>query len=419
MSRVGERSKQAIRQIVGKVARQSLWKLVLWGIGAVVGLGFPALLFFVIVAVIVNLSGSFLLGSFTGVHLTGSQQAWAKENKTIQQTYTAVADQWKNGLDSQQQSIVRSYQLNLPASALLTIGKFVDNYQKPNQQSRAQAYYNLVAPRYTWVMGTKTTIHKYRVTVNTKNGPVRVIRTSITTSTVWELRKAVVWNGTFTSTWVMQTTGGFPGGVGTEIIEPIMVSEHMASNHSEFYAAAKQYGFNKSAVDPLWFDAIYSMQYAEYQAGNMYAYLQDPKVMQWGVVFGFAMTPPPALQGGTSVANPAQVKAWIGQALQLDAQYGIPTSWGPYILLMIGHESGGDPTVTNPNLVQYAPGVYEHAEGILQTMPSTFQAYAVPGHMNIWNPVDNIAAALRYIQVEYKSPANIDGIGNSKPYIGY
>ena len=418
MSRAGERSKQAIRQMAEKVARQSLWKLILWGIGALIGLGFPALLFFVIIAVVVNLSGSFLLGSFTGLHLTGSQKAWANEDKAIQQTYTVVADQWKNGLDAQQQSIVRSYQLTLPASVLLTIGKFVDNYQKPNQQNRAQAYYNLLAPQYTWVKGVKVVTTKYWATEQTKDGPKRVIRTSSSRTIVWELRKAVVWNGTFTSTWTTKTTGGFSGGVGTETIEPIMASENMTYNHSEFYAAAKRYGFSKSAVDPLWFNAIYSMQYAEYQAGNMYAYLQDPKVMQWGAIFGFAIAPPPALQGGISVANPAQVKAWIGQALQLDAPYGVPSSWQPYVLLMIGHESGGDPTDVNPNLVEYAPGVYEHAEGILQTM-STFEAYAVPGHMDIWNPVDNIAAALRYIQVEYKSPANIDGIGNGKAYIGY
>ncbi|MCF8567039.1 transglycosylase SLT domain-containing protein [Alicyclobacillus tolerans] len=419
MTRTGERSRQVLQHLAAKMARQAAWKLVLWGIGLVVSLGGPALLAFVLIAVIVNVSGSFFLGSFSGVHLSGTQAHWAKVNQQIQQEYTTTANQWANGLNAKQQAIVRSYQLNLPASVLLTMGKFIDNYTKPNETGRAQDYYNLVKPKYTWVKGQGETIHKYWTTVQTKYGPEQVIATQITYFTVWELRKAVVWNGGFTSTWGTKILGGFPGGVGTETIEPWMTGENMVYDHRRFYAAAKQYGFQKTDVDPLWFDAIYSMQWAQYKAGDEFAYLLDPKVMQWGPIFGSPAVLSTPTPGSGHVAKPAQVKQWIQQALQIDAVYGIPSSWAPYIFTIISDESGGNPLEVNPQAVYYAPGLYEHAQGIMQTMPSTFQEFAVPGHMNIWNPVDNISAALRYLQEKYHTPLSINGIGNNLPYQGY
>ena len=418
MSRTSDRSKQVIGQFAAKAARQAGWKLVLWLIGAILSVGFPVILFFIVIAVIVNLTGSFFLGSFSGVHLSGSQKKWATQDQKIQQEFTQ-ANQWMNGLNTQQQAIVRSYQLNLPTSVLLTMGKFVDNYSHPNQLQRAKNYYNLVKPNYTWVKGQGETIHKFWVTIQTAYGSEQVIKTQTKYFTVWELRKAVVWNGTFTSKWGTKTIGGFTNGVGTETIEPWMLSETMVYNHSVLYAAAKKYKFKKTDVNPLWFDAIYSMQWKEYKAGNQLAYLLDPKVMQWGPVFGI-LTPPTAPPPNAGyIPNKAQVKQWIQQALQLDAQYGIPSSWAPYILKMIAPESGGNPYAINPQAVEYTSGVYEHAEGILQTMPSTFEEYKLPGHSDIWNPVDNIAAALRYIQATYHTPLAIDGIGNNKPYPGY
>ncbi len=48
----------------------------------------------------------------------------------------------------------------------------------------------------------------------------------------------------------------------------------------------------------------------------------------------------------------------------------------------------------------------QHATGLMQTLPSTFQGHAVPGHEDIYNPVDNAAAAARYIKQRYGSPWN-------------
>jgi SLT domain-containing protein len=62
------------------------------------------------------------------------------------------------------------------------------------------------------------------------------------------------------------------------------------------------------------------------------------------------------------------------------------------------------------------------SEGIAQVIGPTFHAYALPGHHNIWNPVDNMIAAFRYAISRYGSMNNIPGVvavrqGGS--YMGY
>lgn len=52
-------------------------------------------------------------------------------------------------------------------------------------------------------------------------------------------------------------------------------------------------------------------------------------------------------------------------------------------------------------------------------LPETFARYALAGHDNIWNPVDNAIAAIRYIQAAYGSPWNIPGIQQESTYRGY
>ncbi|SFU95224.1 transglycosylase SLT domain-containing protein [Alicyclobacillus macrosporangiidus] len=400
------------------------WKLLLLSLAAgMVVLG-PLLIGYVLISVVSNTAGTFYLGAFTGVHLDGDQAQWSQVDSTIQQEYQAAADHWQDGLDESQKEIVRSYQLDLPASVLLTLGKFIDGYQSPNQAQRAMDYYQLVKPQYTWVKAQGETIHKFWTTrtVCDENGCTTesYIATEITYFTVWELRKAEVWDGTFTSEWQTVTIGGFTDGVGTETITPQMVDGNMQYDWTRLYQAAAKYGFQKSDVDPLWFDAIFAMQYSQYEKGDMFAWLRDPKVAQWGPMFGvtgpIAPSGPPHKSG--YLPNQEQVKSWVDQALQAD---DLPMSWEPYILDIVAHESGGDPYAYNPQGIDPMTGGpgNEHAEGIMQTLPSTFQEFAVPGHEDIWNPVDNLMAALRYIEVRYKVPWAINGIGNSLPYRGY
>lgn len=399
-----------LKKIASWAAQQAAWKLLLWALGGGIAIFMPALLFLIVIAVIVNLTGSFFLGALTGVHFgdPAKQTQWTNQDAQIKQTYKTVAQEWKNGLDSAQQQIVESYQVYMPTSVLLTLGKFVDNYQAKNQQTAAQNYYDLLTPQYTWAKGQGETITKdWAESCSQKKGCHRYIATSIQTFTVWELRKAVVWDGTFTSQWGTKTIGTFsPSGTGTKTTEPVMSSEHMAYNWGEFYAAAAKYKFKETDVNPLWFDAIYAMQWTEYQAGNPNAYLKDPNVDQWGPVFGQPSIVIGGPVGTGHVANPAQVNAWVGDAITLDASYGMGASWASTIVQIIGIESGGNPLAYNPDAVEYYtnPPVYEHAEGIMQTMPSTFKEYALPGHTDIWNPVDNIAAAMRYIKAGYGNP---------------
>jgi SLT domain-containing protein len=46
----------------------------------------------------------------------------------------------------------------------------------------------------------------------------------------------------------------------------------------------------------------------------------------------------------------------------------------------------------------------------MQMLPATFQANAAPGHGDIYNPVDNLMAAIRYIQRRYGDPWNTPGL---------
>jgi SLT domain-containing protein len=58
----------------------------------------------------------------------------------------------------------------------------------------------------------------------------------------------------------------------------------------------------------------------------------------------------------------------------------------------------------------------------MQTIPPTFNAYALPGHGDIHNPVDNIIAGVRYALARYGSPDNVPGVAavrNGQPYVGY
>ncbi len=60
--------------------------------------------------------------------------------------------------------------------------------------------------------------------------------------------------------------------------------------------------------------------------------------------------------------------------------------------------------------------------GIMQCIAPTFNAYALPGHGNIYNPVDNIIAGVRYALARYGSLDNVPGVAavrGGQPYVGY
>ncbi|MBF6234447.1 transglycosylase SLT domain-containing protein [Nocardia farcinica] len=78
------------------------------------------------------------------------------------------------------------------------------------------------------------------------------------------------------------------------------------------------------------------------------------------------------------------------------------------IAMIIQHESGGNPYAENRWDSNWLAG--HPSKGIMQTIDSTFNAYKAPGHDDIWNPVDNIVAAVRYSIDRYGSLSNVPGV---------
>ena len=90
-----------------------------------------------------------------------------------------------------------------------------------------------------------------------------------------------------------------------------------------------------------------------------------------------------------------------------------PTSWLQPLLWLAWRESRD-----NARAVAYEGTAGAYAEGLMQMLPSTFAAHALPGKTDIWNPVDNAVSSIRYIQSRYGSPWAIPGLG-TQSYGGY
>lgn len=97
------------------------------------------------------------------------------------------------------------------------------------------------------------------------------------------------------------------------------------------------------------------------------------------------------------------VSGWISAALAIT---GSPMSWLPKLLDIASRESGnpGQLGTGNASLMNSGPG---SASGLMQCMPSTFAEFALPGLGDIFNPIANAVAAIRYIKSRYGSPENI------------
>ena len=82
------------------------------------------------------------------------------------------------------------------------------------------------------------------------------------------------------------------------------------------------------------------------------------------------------------------------------------------------HESAGNPSAVNgwdSNAAAGTPSI-----GLMQTIKPTFNAYALAGHYNIYNPVDNIIAAARYAQAVYGGLDNVVAArGGGSNWFGY
>jgi hypothetical protein len=109
---------------------------------------------------------------------------------------------------------------------------------------------------------------------------------------------------------------------------------------------------------------------------------------------------------GVGPGTPAQAIAWMKAAITLTH---VPMSWLGPLLHRAKLESNYNPRAIN--LWDSNARAGHPSEGWMQTIGPTFQHYMLPGHGNIWNPVDNAAAAIRYIQARYGSAFNLPKSG--------
>lgn len=126
-------------------------------------------------------------------------------------------------------------------------------------------------------------------------------------------------------------------------------------------------------------------------------------VAKIGSFFSAAFTGSPDLMG------------WIMSAIQLT---GVPASWAGPLSVLIGRESGGNPNAINLWDSNAAAG--HPSQGLMQTIPSTFQAYHQAGtSFNILDPIANIAAGINYIRARYGDISNVQQANPNLPPRGY
>ncbi|MEV0823097.1 transglycosylase SLT domain-containing protein [Nonomuraea rubra] len=132
---------------------------------------------------------------------------------------------------------------------------------------------------------------------------------------------------------------------------------------------------------------------------------------------GYGPSGPPPPGGGP--APQGQVADWINQAITVLRANGVPADkMNPNdIWMIIKHESGGNPHAINNWDSNAAKGT--PSKGLMQTIDPTFNSYKLPGHGDIYNPVDNIIAGVRYSIARYGSVSNVPGVVGMKTGGGY
>ncbi|PWA08663.1 hypothetical protein DCC39_14590 [Pueribacillus theae] len=98
------------------------------------------------------------------------------------------------------------------------------------------------------------------------------------------------------------------------------------------------------------------------------------------------------------------VQRWAGvatRALMMTGQFS-PANL-KRLLYQMKTESGGNPRAINLWDINAKRGT--PSKGLMQVIDPTFQAYKMPGFNNIWNPLDNILASIRYAVARYGSLA--------------
>lgn len=120
--------------------------------------------------------------------------------------------------------------------------------------------------------------------------------------------------------------------------------------------------------------------------------------------------------GGSEKQNGAGAEGWRSAVKKALRKNGLPTS-AAYVnawIRQIATESGGNEHAINGWDSNAAAG--HPSKGLLQTIDSTFNAYAFPGHHNIWKGYDNILAAINYAKNRYGATGMLSVIGHGHGY---
>ncbi|WP_163136169.1 transglycosylase SLT domain-containing protein [Bacillus subtilis] len=145
-------------------------------------------------------------------------------------------------------------------------------------------------------------------------------------------------------------------------------------------------------------------------AKGAFNFVKDKAV---GFVKGKMSSYAESFSGGGSKA----VKKWVAQALSIK---GLGSEYAGALETIAMKESGGNPNVVN-NWDSNAKAGHP-SQGLMQFIPSTFNANKEPGHGNIKNPVDQILAAINYLNSRYggilKHPGLVS-MAHGGPYRGY
>jgi hypothetical protein len=109
-----------------------------------------------------------------------------------------------------------------------------------------------------------------------------------------------------------------------------------------------------------------------------------------------------------------QLGQWIMAAIRITH---VPTSWAGPLGVLVRRESGGNPRAINladANAARGTPSI-----GLAQVIGPTFARYHLPGWNDIWNPVANLIAAIRYILARYGSVFRVQQANPNLPPRGY
>jgi len=112
----------------------------------------------------------------------------------------------------------------------------------------------------------------------------------------------------------------------------------------------------------------------------------------------------PDMGGGGGGMAGAGVQRWLPVVLQALGLTGQPASLAQTLLRRMNQESGGNPNAINMTDSNARAG--HPSQGLMQTIPGTFNHYRMPGlSSSITDPLSNIVAAIRYALSSYGSLA--------------